>query len=229
MHATHRGGLKVITALLVANADPDLQTTLGRTALWYASGRGYLEVVKLLLRLGADPDLQATGGVTALTNASTHGHLEIVKALIAAGANLDGALDNVCASCSNRNEIIKVLKEAETPTPEPTPTTTTTTTTTTPEPTPTTTTTTTTTPEPTPTPEDNGPFCPTDETFNECLIIGSKKGNINKVREALNNKADVDHINRDGRTALWQASGRGYLEICKAIIETRSGSRSSSN
>ena len=149
--ACSEGRLEVVKVLLAAGTNVNVQDVEGKTALMLSVAN--LKIVQALIAAGANVNLQNKHGKTALIYAVYNGYINSVKALIAAGANLDGALDNVCASCSNRNEIIKVLKEAETPTTSPTTTTTTTTTT---------------------TPQDNRHFCPTDETFNECLIIGSR-------------------------------------------------------
>mgnify|MGYP003122497466 CR=1 FL=1 len=60
--------------------------------------------------------------------------------------------------------------------------------------------------------------------INEELIEFAKSGNLKKVKECLNNGADIDHKNINGETALMWASWRGHLEVGEFLIENGANS-----
>ena len=73
-------------------------------------------------------------------------------------------------------------------------------------------------PEPTPTPMSP---CELDTSINQCLLSGSREGDIDRVRDALKNGADVDYVDhreKENGTPLMRASRKGHLEIVKALI-----------
>ncbi len=51
------------------------------------------------------------------------------------------------------------------------------------------------------------------------LILAAIEGNKDKVIDLLNQGADVDHRDRNGRTALTSASLNNYVDIVKLLIE----------
>ena len=64
------------------NANVDIQTNDGASALHILSEQGHVEVVKLLLENGAKVDLQEDSGTSSLYIASEQGHVEMVKLLL---------------------------------------------------------------------------------------------------------------------------------------------------
>ncbi|KAF4948637.1 hypothetical protein FGADI_9541 [Fusarium gaditjirri] len=80
--ASKYGHDTVITLLLNAGFDINLQDYSGQTALHCAAGYGKLKAVKLLLEERAKPDLQDLDGRTALHYAAGHGDTEIVRTLL---------------------------------------------------------------------------------------------------------------------------------------------------
>ena len=85
--ASIQGHADIVSLLLKANADPNLQSKSGSTPLMPASARGCSQIVQLLLTSGADPNLQATYSLTALMFASHAGCLDSVKLLLKYGAD----------------------------------------------------------------------------------------------------------------------------------------------
>jgi serine/threonine-protein phosphatase 6 regulatory ankyrin repeat subunit B len=82
MSASQNGHLKVVELLLKQQADPNIQTKNGYTALMSASQNGHLKVVELLLKQQANPNIQTKDGCTALMYASQNGHLKVVELLL---------------------------------------------------------------------------------------------------------------------------------------------------
>ena len=68
---------------------------------------------------------------------------------------------------------------------------------------------------PSPTPDKAGP----PVTKEQNLISASKDGNIDKVRDSLENGVDIDYVDDDGRTALMYASQNGHIDIVRILIE----------
>lgn len=52
------------------------------------------------------------------------------------------------------------------------------------------------------------------------LIHAAERGNLEEVRDLLNRGAEVDNRNRNGHTALHQASSMGFLEIVKLLLRS---------
>jgi ankyrin repeat protein len=68
--------------LMANGADPNAVDPYDRTALMFASERGYTNIVKLLLEYGSDVNAREVGGCTALMLASERGYTDIVKLLL---------------------------------------------------------------------------------------------------------------------------------------------------
>ena len=60
---------------------------------------------------------------------------------------------------------------------------------------------------------------PTEEllTLSESL----KASDITKIRELIKNGADVNFKNTYGVTPLWQASGKGHIEVVKLLLDNK--------
>ena len=69
---------EVVQLLLAGEADPNLLSYEGISALMFACLDGCFESVELLLMYGADPSLQAPDGLTAFKLAASNGHEDIV-------------------------------------------------------------------------------------------------------------------------------------------------------
>ncbi len=52
----------------------------------------------------------------------------------------------------------------------------------------------------------------------EVLGVASWKGHLEIVRELIKAKANVNHKNLYGNTALMEVSGEGHLEIVKELL-----------
>ncbi|MDR1123820.1 MAG: ankyrin repeat domain-containing protein [Elusimicrobiota bacterium] len=112
--AANHGRKEIVSMLLKAKANPNLQSSDGSTALIIASFREGKEIVSMLLNAGADPNLQKSDGSTALMLTSNK---EIVSMLLNAGADPDlkgsggrTALKNAC--WRDDKEIVYILLKA---------------------------------------------------------------------------------------------------------------------
>lgn len=66
MVASAKGSVTIVTALLVAGANPNHKTRIGKTALMFAAEKCHLDVMKLLLSKNADIAAVATGGTNEM-------------------------------------------------------------------------------------------------------------------------------------------------------------------
>jgi serine/threonine-protein phosphatase 6 regulatory ankyrin repeat subunit B len=82
--ACEHADVRVVAALLNANADVDVKTSPsgGKTALCVAARRGDLAILDALLGAGARADLTGPDDRTPVMIAAEHGHLEAVKRLL---------------------------------------------------------------------------------------------------------------------------------------------------
>ncbi|CAK8998212.1 Ankyrin-2 (ANK-2) (Ankyrin-B) (Brain ankyrin) (Non-erythroid ankyrin) [Durusdinium trenchii] len=87
--AARESHLEILKELLVAGATKEVQDNEGLTPLLLAAARGHVEIVKELIQAGASNDVKDNAGRTALHFAAREGHMEIVKELLAAGATKD--------------------------------------------------------------------------------------------------------------------------------------------
>lgn len=85
--ATLQQNVEMVNFLLENNADPNLQNSLGDTALIYAGKKGNMDIIKLLLEHGADSNITNNNGKNSLFGAAGFGHIKVVKLLLDKGAN----------------------------------------------------------------------------------------------------------------------------------------------
>lgn len=105
----------VMAALIEADADVNVQDTLGRTALIRAVGRNrsQLDVISILLEAGTDINAQDERGRTALMHAVENNHLDVIPLLLEAGADVNVQADLGRTALMYANpDIISLLLEA---------------------------------------------------------------------------------------------------------------------
>merc|ERR1719204_2038151 len=88
--AAGQGKIGIVRMLLNYNANPDLQTRDGFTALMLTghSTRAWPEVADALLKAGANPNIRDMNGNTALHHASRNVHVRLVQLLCNRGADV---------------------------------------------------------------------------------------------------------------------------------------------
>ncbi|CAE7533507.1 ASB3 [Symbiodinium sp. CCMP2592] len=109
--AAAEGELEIITQLLEAGADKDLEDDRGCAPLCAACLHGQTEAVTLLLDAGARTNVQDDDGGTPLCLACTGGHADIVVQLLRAGADPDLRCPLINADDQGHTEIVKLLLE----------------------------------------------------------------------------------------------------------------------
>lgn len=105
MAAAERGHLDIVKALLTAEVDPDIVSSIGVTALFLAAHMGHLEIVKALLAKQANPNIIQKDGFTALAAATLKNHGKIVELLLEANA------DPNAGNCNAKPLAITVTKD----------------------------------------------------------------------------------------------------------------------
>ncbi len=55
--------------------------------------------------------------------------------------------------------------------------------------------------------------------INQSLFKAVKEGNSNKVREVLNNGANINYQDKHSNTALMYAISKGHIEIVRLLLE----------
>lgn len=116
-HATSRGCIRVVEALLDKGVDINLRRGIEDTALSVAAEHGHKAIVQLLLNKGADVNVKGIFRGTALTAACSGGHKRIARLLLDNGADVNAqgkytlnAL--ISASQKGHEETVKLLLEA---------------------------------------------------------------------------------------------------------------------
>ena len=92
--AAIEGSVSSLYALLELQANPDIQTNDGATALLAASHYGHEQCIHLLIQSKADPNIQENKGVTALVMASQKGDHQCVDLLLRSKADPDIQANN---------------------------------------------------------------------------------------------------------------------------------------
>jgi uncharacterized protein len=115
--ATYYEEADMVSLLLDAGADANVQNRYGLTPLIQSAITGNGEIISLLLDAGADANSRTLQGDTALMNAAKAGSLQGVQALIAAGADVE-ARDGysfqtpiMWAAAFNKADIVRILAE----------------------------------------------------------------------------------------------------------------------
>ena len=89
-HAVYNGNSKIVTFLIENGADVNKRNHTGKTALFAAVRTGNVEILRLLIDKGAEIGVKGRRDyVTPLMEASDGGHTEIAKILIEKGANIN--------------------------------------------------------------------------------------------------------------------------------------------
>ncbi len=89
-HAVYNGNSKIVTFLIENGADVNKRDNTGKTALFAAVRTGNVEILRLLIDKGAEIDVKGKRDyVTPLMEASERGHTEIAKILIEKGADIN--------------------------------------------------------------------------------------------------------------------------------------------
>lgn len=83
------GDIKAVQKHIYFDADVNVKSSSGETALMEAAGRGWAEIVKALIDAGADVNAKTEYKKTALMWAAEQGRFDIVKDLVASGAEGD--------------------------------------------------------------------------------------------------------------------------------------------
>ncbi|CAF1355808.1 unnamed protein product [Adineta ricciae] len=89
MEACNAGHYEIVELLLQHNANVNMQSTSGNTALHYSAGGGYADIVRLLLEHGAKVEETNENGHTPLMEAASGGHVEVARALLDHGAGVN--------------------------------------------------------------------------------------------------------------------------------------------
>ena len=115
--ATYYEEADMVSLLIDAGADANIQNRYGLTPLIQSAISGNGEIISLLLDAGADANARTLQGDTALMNAAKAGSVQGVQALISAGADVE-ARDGysfqsplMWAAAFNQAEIVSILAE----------------------------------------------------------------------------------------------------------------------
>lgn len=119
--AAETGKLDVVEYLLEENADLDLRTFLGRSAIFHAVIHNQMPVFKALVKAGADLHLSDTDGNTLLHMAANSDQVEMIQSLIDAKLDMN-ALNNegltpllMAVKNKNKDAVLALLKAGADP------------------------------------------------------------------------------------------------------------------
>lgn len=104
MFACNTKNYKLVQAMLLNEADPNMKDAEGRTPLMESSRRNCIEISTALLSHGANPDIKDPNRNSALIIATNAGHSKMVDLLISNGADVN-ITDNM-----NQTPIINASK-----------------------------------------------------------------------------------------------------------------------
>lgn len=113
-HFASNGDLDAVRSLLDQGADVEAEGRWERTPLMEACDQGYVEVVKLLLARGANTEKLDDRKGTAIILAGLHGHTRVAEQLLDNGANINAqnqhAYTALAETCSHgREEMARLL------------------------------------------------------------------------------------------------------------------------
>lgn len=118
MEAAKQGHIESVKALLKAGADVNLRDDYDDTALTWATGKCHTAIVQVLIDKSADVNAQNKGyGSTSLMMAAECNDVVSIKALLGKGANLNvknhlGMTALGAATFKGRTETVKILLDA---------------------------------------------------------------------------------------------------------------------
>ena len=117
MMAAQNNYWETLDELIRRNAELDVPTGSGETAVMFAAVGGSVNATKLLIAAGANLNLRNDIGLTALMLASSRGHIEVVRLLLDAKADwsLKDDADLTCidyAFESDRRDVIQLLQSS---------------------------------------------------------------------------------------------------------------------
>ncbi|MBU0469687.1 MAG: ankyrin repeat domain-containing protein [Candidatus Omnitrophica bacterium] len=115
-YAARKGHSEIVTMLLEKGAEINLTTALGTSALMAASENGHRSIARTLIEKNADLNLKDGDGWTALMFALINGRKDIMKMLIEKGADINlkdnkGMNALLIASDQGDTDIVKMLIE----------------------------------------------------------------------------------------------------------------------
>ena len=116
--AAQNGHSDIVSILLQANANPNLQTDNGSTSLMIACYNCYPKIVQLLLTSGAYPNLKFSNGSTALMFACRSGCLDSTELLLMSGADPsivgpEGLIALDMAASSGHDDIVDLIQAVQ--------------------------------------------------------------------------------------------------------------------
>ncbi len=97
-NACSAGDFNIAKNLLEHNANPNIQTLYGETALLFAASPQHLDIVKLLFQYRANPNIQNSEGLSPLYLACQHNNVEMAKIILTNNANPDVQKSNGATS-----------------------------------------------------------------------------------------------------------------------------------
>ncbi|XP_018582255.1 cyclin-dependent kinase 4 inhibitor C [Scleropages formosus] len=116
LQAMKLGCPDLATALLKANADPNVCDALGLTVTHDAARDGYLDTLRVLLEHGADVNVTDSHGNLPLHLAAREGNLDVVELLLQRTAepmrpNCEGSTAYDLATSYNRPSVARIIRD----------------------------------------------------------------------------------------------------------------------
>jgi FOG: Ankyrin repeat len=205
IEAIKNGDVVKVQNLLDKGISANLKTDDGNSVLMLAAYLDKIDIAKLLIDKGADVNATDNNGKTALMYAAEKGNLDIAKLLLEKGAQIDAVDKNGktalnIAEENNQKELADFLRNWNKPanlqisdlTPAPKIST-----------------------QPTITPVSTvKPI-----SLNDSLLNAVKEENLDKTKELLNEGANINSKDQNGKTALMFASEEGNFDLVKLLVE----------
>lgn len=195
LEAVENGKTDMVRLLLKYDADVNAKDQNDLTALMIAAIDGRTEIAKQLLEHGADINAVLKSGHTALIGAAMDGHTDVVKLLLEHGADVkvktnDGQSALMFAEIKGHTEIVRILKAALIGQAE--------------------------------RGEQLSKMEISEEErdrLNNNLLVAINYGNVEMVKKALYEGADINARNSERDTALVTAAFRGHTEVVNLLLE----------